>query len=78
MVGLSGVTSATWQPSKVSLIHDEGNHLRPGNVARILQFRVEHLGFPPHIPLDIHRITHILYREGGIFHLLKELLSFRL
>jgi hypothetical protein len=70
MVGLGGVTSATWQPSRVSLIHDEGNHLRHGNVARILQFRVEHLGLPPHIPRNIHHITYFLHREGGILHLL--------
>jgi hypothetical protein len=75
MVGLGGVTFATWQPSRVSLIHDEGNHFHPGNVARILQFRVEHLGLPPHIPRDIHHITYLLHREGGILHLLQERLS---
>ena len=60
------------------MIHDEGNHLRPGNVACILQFRVEHLGLRPHIPWDIHHITHLLHREGGILHLLQERLSLRL
>jgi hypothetical protein len=53
-------------------------HLRLGNVVRILQFRVEHLGLPPHIPRDIHHITYLLHREGDILHLLQERLSLRL
>ena len=46
-----------------SLIHDEGNHLLPENVARILQIRVEHLGISSHILRYIHNITHLLHRE---------------
>ena len=39
---------------------------------------VEHFGFPPYAPQNMHHVTYLLYREGGKLDLLKELLALRL